>query len=238
MLSAYGASSASGAMAKTGGSQNSRVRARSRRSPRTARSPASGEVRVVARAGRGRVPKRSRRAEQRNPAAVRAMAARGSRTVSSSPPAPKPRSRALWATIRISERPRTKASPRPRTSAREALRVPWNRGAAKAMALRRTRSPATGVPGQTMAAAQPAHSRSQATRTRRAGWRSASGASRVPPRAYGRKPRAKVSALSRGEPVVRKTRTVRAISATTVPRTDIRWAAKTYRNSRTRKTQR
>ncbi len=110
---------------------------------------------------------------------------------------------ALWATMRSSERPRTKASPVPRMSEREALRVPWNSGATKAIAQRSTRSTATGVPGATMAAAQSAQTRSHATSTRRAGWRSAIPASRVPPRTYGRKPRAKVSALIRGEPVVR-----------------------------------
>ncbi len=57
------------------------------------------------------------------------------------------------------------------------------------------------APGAVITATQPAHTRSQVTSTLRAGKRSATGASRVPPTAYGKKPSAKVSALSRGERV-------------------------------------
>ena len=51
------------------------------------------------------------------------------------------------------------------------------------------------MPGSTMAATHTAQTRSQPTSTRRAGYRSATGASRAPPRAYGRNPSAKVRAL-------------------------------------------
>lgn len=140
--------------------------------------------------------------------------------------------------MRITERPRTNSSPSPRTSPRVAALVPAKTGAMAASTQRSASSTTTGVPGATIPAAAGAHSRSQPTSTRRAGYRSATADSSVPPTTYGSSPSAKVRALSNGEAVSRKTRTDSAISQTTTPSDDSRCAAKTQRNSGTAKTAR
>lgn len=97
-----------------GGTQKSSVSARILRSAKTVRAPASESLSRLppsplspVRAGRFRVPKRSRAAEERKVTTVIAIASRAETTVSSTPPAPKPISSALCETIRSSERPST-----------------------------------------------------------------------------------------------------------------------------------
>ncbi len=81
--------------------------------------------------------------------------------------------------------------------------MPVKTGATAAITQRSMSSSATGTPGTSIPAAHAADTRSQTTRTRRAGKRSARDERRVPPRTYGSRPNAKVSALSSGEPVSR-----------------------------------
>ena len=75
------------------------------RSP--ARESRAIDMLEVARTGREAVPNRSTRADATKDSASAVSAPRGDKIASSSPPAPKPTIWADWATIRISERPRT-----------------------------------------------------------------------------------------------------------------------------------
>ena len=173
--SAYGAASASGATTNSAGSQKSSIMARTRRLAKTARAPLSDAPNRAPprspedRAGRSRVPNRSRAAEQRNVPAVMVIAPRAESAASSTPPTPKPVIRALCETIRSKERPRTNSSPSPRMSVSAAIRVPVKTGATEATRQRSARSAPTGVPGSTMNATQAAQIRSLVTSTRRAG---------------------------------------------------------------------
>ena len=88
----------------------------------------------------------------------------------------------LCETIRTNERPKTYKSSG-KMSARLAARAPVNNGDIIEMAKRRTNNTASGVNGTAINVTQPAESRSQATSTRRAGYRSATPESRIPLRA-------------------------------------------------------
>src|SRR5688572_3872754 len=119
-----------------------------------------------------------------------------------------------------------------------AARAPAKTGATIPVSSRRPRRAPIGRPGISIAAMQAALTRSQQTRTRRAGKRSESDERAIPPTAYGRNEQTRTSADSSGEPVRSKTRIDSATWAATVPAIETAWATKTLRSPGTRRTAR